>query len=142
MLNIEELNKKIRDGTFTAYDLPDLFEIICLYLNSSDVAKNEVEGWNCKIQYDLGGPADVWFKIQALKFSSGKGRIDTPDVTLILNEKHASEMFTGQLDSTSAYIAGDLKIEGSSALPNAQKFATIIRIFTENWETGGIIENK
>ena len=141
MLNIEELNKKIRDGTFTAYELPYLFEIICRYLNSSDIAKNEVEGWNCKIQYDLGGPADVWFKIQVSKFSSGKGRIDTPDVKLILTEKHASEMFTGQLDSTSAYMAGDLKIEGTSALPNAQKFAAIIRIFTENWETGGSIKN-
>ena len=50
-------------------------------------------------------------------------------------------MFTGQLDSTSAYMAGDLKIEGTSALPKAQKFATIIRIFTENWETGGSIKN-
>ena len=134
MLNPEELEKKIRNGSFTAYELPDLFEIICRYLNSSDIAKKEVKGWNCKIQYDLGGEADVWFRIQALKFSSGKGRIENPDVKLILTEKKAAMMFTGQLDSTSAYMAGDLKIEGQSALPNAQKFAAIIQIFTENWE--------
>lgn len=141
MLNPEELDNKIRNGTFTANELPDLFEIICRYLNSSDVAKREIEGWNCKIQYDLGGAADVWFKIKTLKFSSGKGRIDNPDVTLILTEKNAAMMFTGQLDSTSAYMAGDLKIEGNSALPNAQKYAAIIQIFTENWEASGSIEN-
>lgn len=140
MLNPAELDKKIRNGTFTAYELSDLFLIICRYLNSSEVAKNKVKGWNCKIQYDLGGPADVWFKIHVSKFSSGKGRIDSPDVTLILTESNAAMMFTGQLDSTSAYMAGDLKIEGNSALPNAQKFATIIQIFTENWEAGGIVE--
>jgi putative sterol carrier protein len=137
MLNPEELDNKIRNGTFRSNELPDLFAIICRYLNSSDIAKSEVEGWNCKIQYDLGGEADVWFRIQALKFSSGKGKIENPDVILILSEKNAAMMFTGQLDSTSAYMAGDLKIEGNSAIPNAQKFAAIIQIFTKNWETSG-----
>ena len=105
---------------------------MCEILNESVRAKEEVDGWNCRIQYDLGGPADVWFKIEDSKFSTGKGKINNPDVVMTLTEENAAKMFAGELDSTSAYMSGDLKIDG--ALAGAQKFGTLMQIFQEEFE--------
>jgi putative sterol carrier protein len=51
---------------------------------------------------------------------------------MTLTEENAAKMFAGELDSTSAYMSGDLKIDG--ALAGAQKFGTLMQIFQEEFE--------
>ena len=129
MSDPREVGKKIQDGTFTAADIPLLFQGACLILNQSEDAKEEVEDWDCEIQYDLGGTHDVWFKVEDGKFSSGKGKLDSPSVTMILSEEAAANMFMGKLDATAAYMDGSLKIEGNIA--DAQRFGSVMAIFRE-----------
>ena len=55
-----------------------------------------------------------------LKFDEGKysfemdAEADDPDVTMILEDiEFARQFFSGEVDGTSAYMSGDLKIEGN-----------------------------
>ena len=50
---------------------------------------------------------------------------------MTLTEENAAKMFAGELDSASAYMSGDLKIDG--ALAGAQKFATLMQIFQDEF---------
>jgi len=58
-----------------------------------------------------------------LKFDEGKysfemdAEADDPDVTMILEDiEFARQFFSGEVDGTSAYMSGDLKIEGNLQL--------------------------
>ena len=58
-----------------------------------------------------------------LKFEEGKysfemdAEADDPDVTMILEDiEFARQFFSGEVDGTSAYMSGDLKIEGNLQL--------------------------
>lgn len=58
-----------------------------------------------------------------LKFEEGKytfvmdEEADDPDVTMILEDiEFARQFFNGEVDGTSAYMSGDLKIEGNLQL--------------------------
>lgn len=58
-----------------------------------------------------------------LKFEEGKysfemdKEADDPDVTMILEDiEFARQFFSGEVDGTSAYMSGDLKIEGNLQL--------------------------
>ena len=58
-----------------------------------------------------------------LKFEEGKysfvmdEEADDPDVTMILEDiEFARQFFSGEVDGTSAYMSGDLKIEGNLQL--------------------------
>ena len=60
------------------------------------------------------------------------GEIDEPDVTLEMNGDTAAGVFTGEIDATSAYMSGDLKITGP--LPDAVKFRTLTELVREEME--------
>lgn len=71
----------------------------------------EVEG---KIQWNIGN-----FKGYQI-FENGKysfkidGEIEDPDLTMTLHDVDvAKSLFTGEIDGTSAYMSGDLTIEGN-----------------------------
>ncbi|MHA1728525.1 MAG: SCP2 sterol-binding domain-containing protein [Promethearchaeota archaeon] len=136
MVNPEEIAKKIEDKTFTPSDLPDFFQIACDVLNSSKVGKDSIKGWNCKIQYDLGGENDVWFKSEDDKASSGTGSIEGgADMTMILSPENAVKMFTGELDGMAAYMGGQLKIEGN--MMESQKFGSVMQVLQQEIEKMG-----
>ena len=132
MVNREEIVKKINDGAFSMNDIPNFMEIAVEIANSSEDVAEEIEGMNKKFQFDLGGSADFWLKVETGKASSGQGKIEKPDCTLILTDENMAKMISGQLDGTSAYMAGELQIQGS--LADAQKFATILEIIHDELE--------
>jgi putative sterol carrier protein len=64
------------------------------------------------------------------EFSAGEGDAPAePDLTLTMGSAVGTGMFTGEVDATSAYMAGYLKISGP--LPEAIKFRTIIELVRE-----------
>jgi putative sterol carrier protein len=132
LVNREEIVKKINNDTFSIKDVPDFMENAVEIANSSEDVAEEIEGMNKKFQFDLGGSADVWLKIEDGKVSSGRGKIDSPDCTLILTDENMAKLISGNLDGTSAYMSGELQIKGS--LADAQKFATILEIIHDEFE--------
>ena len=132
MVNREEIVKKINNETFSINDVPDFMENAVEIANSSEDVADEIKGMKKKFQFDLGGSIDFWLKIEADKVSSGRGKIDNPDCTLIMTDENMANLISGQLDGASAYMAGELQIQGS--LADATKFATILEIIHDEFE--------
>lgn len=132
MVDPREIQNKIDDGTFSAADFQGFWQNFIEMANDSDDAQDETEDWSRKIQFDIGGSADFWINTENGKFSMGQGKIEDPDVLMIISEDDAIKMFIGQLDSTDAYLSGKLKIEGS--MDDAQKFGSITQIIRDELE--------
>lgn len=54
-----------------------------------------------------------WIKLGGGKFEYGEGEVDDPSYTLSCRQEIMGGMMQGEIDSTSAYMAGDLTIEGN-----------------------------
>ncbi|MFX1256840.1 MAG: SCP2 sterol-binding domain-containing protein [Promethearchaeota archaeon] len=54
-----------------------------------------------------------WVKIGDGVFDYGEGEQENPSFTMSSNWETTSGLMTGEIDGTSAYMSGDLKIEGN-----------------------------
>ena len=54
-----------------------------------------------------------WIKLGGGKFEYGEGEVDDPSYTLSCRQEIMGGMMQGEIESTSAYMAGDLTIEGN-----------------------------
>lgn len=132
MADKEKLMEKIEDGDFSIADLPEFLAVFKEICNESEDVAEEVEDWDRKFQINLSDADNFWFKIEDGKFDYGMGEIEEPDVTLEMNGETAAGVFTGEIDATSAYMSGDLKIIGP--LPDAVKFRTLTELVREEME--------
>ena len=123
---------KIDDGTFGADDLDDYLEIFIEMCNKSEDIEEEVEDWDRVFQIQMPGKDDFYFTIKEGKFSWAKGTAEEPDITLEMESNTAAGIFSGEVDATSSYMSGELKIQG--ALPDAVKFRTLTELVREELE--------
>lgn len=123
---------KIDDGTFGPDDLDDYLEIFIAVCNDSEEIEEEVEEWDRVFQITMPGKDDFSFSIKEGKFSTAKGTAADPDITLEMEPDTAAGIFSGEVDATSAYMSGELKIIG--ALPDAVKFRTLTELVREELE--------
>ena len=111
-----------------------MFYIMCKSLE--EIAKvdedfqDEIEEFNAKIQWNI-----VNFK-GYLVFDNGKysfvmdDEIEDPDVIFTINDVDtALEMFRGEIDGPSAYMSGDLQIEGN--LQDAMMYGSLSDFIAE-----------
>ncbi|WXG40292.1 MAG: SCP2 sterol-binding domain-containing protein [Candidatus Freyarchaeum deiterrae] len=98
---------------------------------SEDVAA-ELEGWERVIQFQGEGVDPFYITIKDGKLSVSEGTYENPDLTMEANHDTVLGMITGEIDATSAYMSGDLKVIG--ALPDAVKFRTLIEIIRDEME--------
>jgi len=82
---------------------------------------------NATIQFDLSGThaGKWWVKIHDGKAETGKGEAEAPNLTLSADSDNYVKIFTGQLDPTSAFMQGKLKIKGDMGL--AIKFQSMFK---------------
>ncbi|MBS7251189.1 MAG: SCP2 sterol-binding domain-containing protein [Candidatus Freyarchaeota archaeon] len=98
---------------------------------SEDVAA-ELEGWERVFQFQGEGVKPFYITIKDGKLKVSEGTYDNPDLTMEANYETMLGMLTGDIDATSAYMSGDLKVIG--ALPDAVKFRTVIEIIRDEME--------
>ncbi|MHA1765705.1 MAG: SCP2 sterol-binding domain-containing protein [Promethearchaeota archaeon] len=132
MVDKEALMDKIESGTFGIEDLEDYLTLFLEISNESEDIQEEVEGWNRVLQIKLSDTDNFWLKIEEGKFTAGKGDAGESDITLEMSGETAAGVFTGEIDATSAYMSGDLKIIGP--LPDAVKFRTLTELVREELE--------
>jgi len=132
MVDKEAIMDKIESGSFGIADLEDYLILFLGVSNESEDVQEEVEGWNRKLFIKLSDTDNFWLKIEDGKFTSGKGDADDCDVTLEMTGETAAGVFTGEIDATSAYMSGELKIIGP--LPDAVKFRTLTELVREELE--------
>ncbi|TFF63552.1 MAG: SCP2 sterol-binding domain-containing protein [Promethearchaeota archaeon] len=73
-----------------------------------------------------------WVKVGEGKFEVGEGSIDDPDITMSADNETWAGLGSGELDSTSAYMSGDLEIEGN--LQSAMAYGEILELIREYLE--------
>jgi len=103
---------KIEDGSFGMEDLKDYFTVFTQISNNTEDIQDEVEGFDRTFLYKINGRPVAWLSIKDKRFEMGSGDIEGPDITLDMSEELAIGMFSGQVDPTSAYMSGDLKVDG------------------------------
>jgi putative sterol carrier protein len=123
--------EKIDSGSFGVDDFEEYLTLFLEIANESEDVAEEVEGWDRAFLIKLTDGKPFWLKIENGKFSSGKGTID-PDIALEMTTDTCAGVFSGELDATSAYMSGDLKIQGP--LPDAVKFRTLTELVREALE--------
>jgi predicted dehydrogenase/Xaa-Pro aminopeptidase/putative sterol carrier protein len=122
--------EKLEAGTFGQKDLQDYFTLFTQVANDLDETRDEVDGFNRKFQFNLGGYGPVYLLIRDQTFEMGQGEVQSPDITLEMEASLAAGIFTGQADATAAYMNGQFKIDGN--LPDAIKFGALVElVFSE-----------
>ncbi|MCP4760687.1 MAG: SCP2 sterol-binding domain-containing protein [archaeon] len=76
--------------------------------------------------------AKLWIKVKDGVFSHGTGDVDSPTFTMTADLKIISGMMMGEVDSTSAYMAGDITVDGH--LQSAMAFQEVIDLAMEAFE--------
>ena len=122
----------IIEGSLTIEDLDDFLVLFMEVCNNSEDIEEELEEWEKKIQFSLDDIDDFYFIIQDGKFKYEKGKVDDPDITLEMSGDTITGIFSGEIDATNAYMAGDLIITGP--LPDAVKFRTLTELVREELE--------
>jgi putative sterol carrier protein len=128
----QKLMSKIDDGSFAPSDLLEYLVVFVEVANSSDDIHEEAESWDRVLQFKVNGIEDFYMTVSDGIFSVTKGLNPNPDVTLIMVDITACGIFTGEIDATTAYMSGDLKVQGP--LPDAVKFRTITEMVREEIE--------
>jgi hypothetical protein len=59
----QTLNEKIQQGDFSSQDIPAYIELFCQMGNEVPDLKDEVDGWDRKIQFQMDGLDNYWIEI-------------------------------------------------------------------------------
>ena len=108
--------KKLRDdGMSDPKDILKIFELMKQASAEIDDLKEELEDIDQFIGQmvieDKG--FKWWVKIGDKEFDYGEGEGADPSFTMTANWETMSGLMSGEVDGTSAYMSGDLKIEGN-----------------------------
>lgn len=82
---------------------------------------------NATILFDLTGEGGGkwWIKVAGGKAESGKGDVENPNLTLTADVRDYVKIALGQMDGTSAFMQGKLRIKGDMGL--AMKMQTMFK---------------
>jgi len=94
-------------------------------VNKSSAAQAELEDWDRVMQFAVSDGQPFYVEFKAKKASGpNAGTHSSPDITMEADTATFMGMFKGEIDATSAYMGGQLRIQGP--LPDAIKFRTIL----------------
>ena len=71
----------------------------------------------------------MWIKIESGKFSAGNGTLKPVDLAFTCDAKCAAGMVSGAVDSNTAFMKGELKLDG--AISDGMKFQNIMALFRD-----------
>lgn len=109
----EDILQKIDEGSITVSDIPAYYELYKEIANRSKEIKNDIEGWNSSILFELGSDADHWLKIQNGTIHFGQGKMSHPEVTYQMSEETALRILSGESDTLFEIYSGNLSITGN-----------------------------
>ncbi|MFX1277453.1 MAG: SCP2 sterol-binding domain-containing protein [Promethearchaeota archaeon] len=117
----------------TVDDYPQLLEFLKQVSKENDDLKEELEDMDIVVQMVITDKdKKFWLKAQEGNIDAGEGDIDNPSFTFSAVFDVAVGMLTGEVDATSAYMAGDITVEGN--LQDAMAFQEILELAMEAFE--------
>ena len=131
---IKELKEMREKGASKPSDSLKMYEFIKQVVEEDEDLKEELEDMDeTKIQMIV---TDVNYKYYVIlgegKFNYAEGEVDDPGVTMSATGATWAGLASGELDSTSAYMSGDLVIDGN--LQDAIAYGEILSMAMESME--------
>jgi putative sterol carrier protein len=113
---VKEVNEMVESGSSDA--APDatlkIYEMIKQISDENEDLKEEMEDMDIEIQMILTDTdKKYWVKVKGGTFSYGEGETDSPSFTLKSTTEVGAGILFGEVDATSAYMAGDITVEGN-----------------------------
>ncbi len=95
--------------------------------------KEELEDMDIAIQQILtDADKKYWLTVKEGNLEYGEGDVDNPSFTMSSTLEVGAGILMGEVDATSAYMAGDITVEGN--LQDAMAFQEIIELALEAYE--------
>lgn len=114
-------------------DLMTMFELYKQIAMDNEDLKEELEDMDIVVQQIITDKdAKFWLKAKEGALEYGKGDVDNPSFTFSCALAVGAGMLFGEVDATSAYMAGDITVEGN--LQDAMAFQEIIELAMEAFE--------
>jgi len=132
---LTELRNAIDNGAefATLDDILNTFEFFKQIVNEDIDLKEELEDMDIRAQIIITDISEqLWLLLKNGKLEYGKGLIERPSFTLACTKDIATGMIFGEIDLTSAYLAGDATVRGN--LEDAIAYQEIIEIVMEVFE--------
>ncbi|MHA1301263.1 MAG: SCP2 sterol-binding domain-containing protein [Candidatus Helarchaeota archaeon] len=97
--------------------MPTFFEGMQELIEASEDAKEELEDMDDMALMMQVPDLDVYMYMRVTdgKFSAGSGKIDDADLTITINKETFLKQMQGEGDMMSAYMSGEIKMEGEMA---------------------------
>ena len=110
-----------------------VFELFKQISETDEDLKEELEAIDISLQLNISGfEENFWFRVSDGSISYGEGNIESPSFTFTTTMIISFGMLFGEIDATSAYMAGDITVEGN--LQDAMTFQEIIELSLEVFE--------
>lgn len=109
------------------------FEFFKQISNENPDLKEELEDMDIKVQIIITDINEqLWLIVKNGILDYGRGYIENPSFTMGCIKEIAAAMMFGEIDATSAYMAGDITVEGN--LQDAMAYQEIIELALEAFE--------
>jgi putative sterol carrier protein len=132
---LKEVKEKMDAGA-AASDVNDTLKVYELFrqvAEENEDLKEELEDMDIAIQMVItDANKRFWLKAHDGTMEFGEGDVDNPSFTFSATKEVAAGMLFGEVDATSAYMAGDITVEGN--LQDAMAFQEIIELALEALE--------
>ena len=132
---LKEIKEKMEAGA-GASDVKDtlrVYELFKQVAEENEDLKEELEDMDIAIQMIItDADAKFWLKAHDGTMEFGEGDVENPSFTFSATKEVGAGMLFGEVDATSAYMAGDITVEGN--LQDAMAFQEIIELALEALE--------
>ncbi|MFW9989990.1 MAG: SCP2 sterol-binding domain-containing protein [Candidatus Odinarchaeota archaeon] len=135
----ESLLKKIKvaqdagAASASAEDVMQMYEFIKEISKENEDLKEELEDMDIAIQSILTDiDKKVWLTVKEGNLDFGEGEVENPSFTMSSTLEVGAGILMGEVDATSAYMAGDITVEGN--LQDAMAFQEIVELALEAYE--------
>ncbi len=132
---LKDLKAKFDAGPSAAdpEDMPKVFEYFKQVALENEDIKEEVEDMDILVQIVISDlEIKKWIGVKEGIITYGDDTTDNPSFTFTTTMEIAVGMLFGEVDATSAYMAGDITVEGN--LQDAMAFQEIIELGMEAFE--------
>lgn len=135
----ESLLKKIKAAqdagasSASAEDLLQMYEFVKQISKENEDLKEELEDMDIAISMVISDvDKKYWLTVKDGDLDFGEGDVDNPSFTMSSTLEVGAGILMGEVDATSAYMAGDITVEGN--LQDAMAFQEIIELALEAYE--------
>jgi putative sterol carrier protein len=117
----------------SAEDVMRMYEFIKQISKENEDLKEELEDMDIAISMIITDQdKKYWLTVKEGDLDFGEGDVDNPSFTMSSTLETGAGILMGEVDATSAYMAGDITVEGN--LQDAMAFQEIVELALEAYE--------